>query len=99
MVAAEHERCGAIAKRRQRRLVQALADVRDVRDVFLLLVAWFLGFANGRREVTAIGHLVPEGAKPLRQARDAERGRTHVHAAAATTKIQRNTDEMDGGQG
>ena len=96
VVAAEHDRHRAFVERRQRRLIHLLADLRDVADVFLALVAQLLRFGNRRREVALVDDRVAERGEPLAEAGDAERGRPHVDAAPAAAEVERHADDVDG---
>ena len=54
VVAAEHERNAALLERRERGLVEPLADARDLADVLLVRIAERLDFGNRRDEIALV---------------------------------------------
>ena len=65
VIAAEHERDRALGERRERRLVQLRADLRDVADVFLALVMRLPGSSP---ESASADRLCPRPCGPTRRA-------------------------------
>src|SRR5207247_448220 len=85
-----------LVERREARLVHLLTDLRDVADIFLVLVAQLLRFGNRRRQIASVGDGVAERADALADAGDAERRRPHVDAAPSATEIERHADDVNG---
>ena len=88
------------ASRRRRatasaRLIQLLAHLRDVADVFLALVAQLLRLGNRRGEVAFVDDRVAERGDALAEAGDAKRRRAHVDAAPAAAEIERHADDVN----
>src|SRR5439155_24427344 len=96
VIAAEHHRHRTLVQRSERRLIDLLADLRDVADVLLLLVAQLLRLRNRRREVALVDDGVSETNKPFAEPRDAKRGRAHVDAAPAAPQVEGNADDVYG---
>ena len=99
VIATEDERQTALFERRQRRLVEPLADFRDLADVLLVRVAERLDLGDRRDEVALVDDGDAERGQALAEPGDAERGRAHVDAAAVAAEIQRDTDDVDGRAG
>ena len=96
MIAAEHDRHGTFVERSQRGLVELQADLRDIADVFLVLVAQLLRFGNWRGQVAFVDDRVAQCGKLLAKPGDAEGGRSHVDAAPAAAEVEGHTDDVDG---
>src|SRR5262249_15861325 len=96
VIAAEHDRHRALVERSETGLVHLLADLRDVADVFLVLVALFLRLGDRRRQIAFVTAGVAERADALSDARNAERRRPHVDAAPSAAEIERHADDVDG---
>jgi hypothetical protein len=60
VVAAKHEWNSAFFYRRARRLIQAMAHLRDVSNELLFWIAVLLRFRNRRRQIAAIDNDTPE---------------------------------------
>ena len=94
VVAAEHEREAVLLEHAERRLVEPLADARDLADVFLFRIAERLDFGNRRHEIAFVDDRHAERRQPLGEAGDAKRRRSHVDAAAIAAEIERDPDEV-----
>ena len=95
MVAAEHERHRPLVERRKRRLIYLLADLGDVADVFLVLVAELLRFGNGRRKIALVDHRVTERRDLLAETGNAQRGRSHVDPPSSAAEVEGYADDVD----
>ena len=95
VVAAEHERHAALLESRERRLVQPLADLRDLADVLLLRVAGGLDFRDRRDEIALVDDRHAERGQAFAEAGNPERGGSHVDAAAVAAEIQRHADDVN----
>ncbi len=78
------------------RLIELLADLRDVADVFLALVAQLLRFRDRRGEIAFVDDGVAERGDALAEAGDAKRRRPHVDAAPAAAEVERHADDVNG---
>ena len=96
VVAAEHEREAAPLEHAERRLVELLADARDLADVLLFRIAERLDLRNRRDEIALVDDRHAERREPLGEPGNAKRGRPHVDAAAVTAEIERDSDEVKG---
>ena len=95
MIAAEHERNPALFEDAKRRLVQLLAEARDLADVFLARIAERLDLRDRRDEIARIDDRDPEAGQSFAQPCNPERGRTHVHATPVAAKIEGHTDDVN----
>ena len=98
VIAAEHDRHRPFLERGERRLIQLLADLRDIADVLLVFVALFLGLGNRCRQVALVDDRVTQRKDPLAEAGDSEGGWPHVDAAPVAAEVQRDADDVDGFQ-
>ena len=96
VIAAEHDRHGALEQRLERRLIQLLADLGDLPDVLLALVSRLLRFGDRRGEVALVDDRAAEARDLLAEPGDPKRRGSHVHAAAVAAEIQRDADDVDG---
>ena len=96
MIAAEDDRHRTLVERSQRGLVELQADLCDIADVLLVLVAQLLRFGNWRGQVPFIDDRVAQCGELLAKPGDAEGGRSHVDAAPAAAEVERDTDDVDG---
>ena len=96
VVAAEHEREARLrSSDAERRLVEPLADARDLADVLLLRIAERLDLGNrARRGRPRRRPRTPSVGEPLAEAGDAKRRRSHVDAAPAAAEVERDADEV-----
>ena len=79
----------------ERRLVELLADARDLADVLLLRIAERLDLRNRRDEVAFVDDGHAERGEPLGEAGDAKRRWSHVDAAAVAAEVERDADEVE----
>ena len=96
MIAAQHERQAALLEDAERRLVQALADARDVSNVFLTWIPFVLRFGDRRDEIAGVDDRNAQRRQPLAEPGDAERGWSHVDSAAIASEIERDAHDVDG---
>ena len=95
VVAAQHERQGALRERRAGALVEHPAHVRDVADELLPLVRPLARFRNRRRQIALVDDGDAEAGEAIAEAGDAKRRRPHVHAAAVAAEVEGHADDVD----
>src|SRR5262249_10615958 len=95
MIASEDERQRAFIQRFQRTVVQLLTHLRDLADIFLVLVSGPLRFRNGCREIALVDCGPSERRDLIANASDAEGRWPHVDATAPGAEIEGNTNEVD----
>jgi hypothetical protein len=95
VIAAEHDRHRTFVKRSQRRLVDLLADLRDIADVLLVFVAQLLRFGNRRGQIAFVDDRIAQCGELLTKPGDAEGGWSHVDAAPAAAEVEGDTDDVD----
>src|SRR4029077_19039948 len=93
VIAAEDDRHRTLVERSQRGLVELLADLRDIADVLLVLVAQLLRFGNWRGQVAFVDDGTAQCGELLPKPGDAKGGGSHVDAAAAATEVEGDTDD------
>ena len=96
VVAAEHEREAAFLEHGERRLVELLADARDLADVFLARIAERLGLGNRRDEIAGVDDRHAQRRQPFAEPGDAKRRGPHVDAAAVAAEVERHADDVHG---
>ena len=72
-----------------------LADLRDLVDVFLLLVRGPLRLWNRRRQVAPVDDGPAERGDLIADAGNAERRRSHINAAATAAEVERDSDQVN----
>ena len=95
VIAAEDERKPALLERRERGLVQLLADPGDLADVFLAGIAERFRFRDRRDDIPFVDDRHAERGQPFANARDPKRGRSHVDAAAVAAEVERHADDVN----
>src|SRR6185503_16540041 len=95
VIATEDEGQRAFLQRLQRAVVQLLAHLGDVADVFLRLVSRPLHFWNRRREIALVYRRTSECGNLIANAGNAKGRRPHVHAASTGAEIEGDSDHMD----
>src|SRR4029077_1372598 len=96
VIAAEDNWHRPLVERSQRGLVELQADLRDIADVLLVLVAQLLCFGNWRGQVPFVDDRIAQCGELLAKAGDAEGGRSHVDAAPAAAEVEGDTDDVHG---
>ena len=95
MIAAENQRNFAGFERLQHQVGALGAGGGDFLQVFGVGCAFFFLLGNGDRDVARVFDDVPDGFEARFQSGDADRRRTHVHAAARLPKVKRNADHAN----
>src|SRR5271163_1969617 len=95
MVAAQHQRNHVLIQSFLHRISQALARLRNFIQVTRALLAIRLLFRLRHLHVADVFHLTPQLFQPRLQSCHAQRGRTHIHAAAAGAQVHRHTDNAN----
>ena len=94
MIAAEHERRLAGARRRSNELRNAVAELEDLRQEAGAFITARERFRNGRVDVALIVRDDPERVREmLGKLRVADCRRPHVHASPAGAEIERSADQ------
>src|ERR1700732_5007235 len=95
MIAAEDERNFAGFERLQYQVGTLDAGCGDFFEVFGVGGSFFFLLRDGHSDVAGIFDNVPDGFEACFESGDADRGRTHVNAAARLAEVERNTDHAD----
>ena len=96
MVAAEHEREGALPHRLLDERGELRARLEDLRQEPRPLVLERERLGLGRDDVAAVRHGEPDLREPLLEPGVADRRRAHVDAAARLAEVERRADDRDG---
>src|SRR5213594_3668473 len=96
VIAAEHQRQCAFLERLQADVVQPLADLGNITDVFLLHVRGPLRFRDRGGKIALVDDGKTERRELIAEAGNTEGRRPHVHTAASAAEVERNADDMDG---
>ena len=95
VVAAENQRHQIFVERFANDFREALAGFGNFLEIFRAFLAVVLLFGLRNLDVADVFHLPAELLQARLQAGDAQRGRAHVHAAAAGAQVHRHTDDAD----
>ena len=88
--------CRRFSSTRERRLVEPLADARDLADVFLGRVAERLDLRDRRDQIALVDDREAERGEPFAEPGNAERRGPHVDAAAVAAEVERDADDVSG---
>ena len=95
MVAAQNERNQIIVERFLDNFGEAFTGFRDFVEIFGFFLAVVLLFGLADLNVADIFHLTAELLQARLQPGDAQRGRAHIHAAAAGAQVHRHPDNSN----
>ena len=99
MVAAEHEREAFGFPRAAHGGGDALTGAFDLGEKSRARVAFLRCFGDLRRDVAVVDHLAPERREPVGETGIADRGGTHVDAAASRAEVEGSADDRNGFHG
>ncbi len=95
MIAAQDHRQTAVGERALRQGRQAAAGFRNFAQIFRAFLAVGLLLGLFHNHIAHVFYLVPQLLQPGLQTCNAQRGRAHVHAAAALAEVHGNADDAD----